>query len=57
MKWLPQRFNDSFAVVLVLAILGMWYAAGYNETLMAATLPLVTLVVQYYFRKRTDHVD
>ena len=54
MKWLPQKFNDSFALVVVLIIFAMWYVAGYSETLMAATLPLVTLVIQYYFRKKTD---
>lgn len=54
MKALPGKFNDSFALLIVLVIFAMWYLAGYTETLMAATLPIVTLVVQYYFRKRSN---
>lgn len=54
MKGLPVRFNDSLGLIIVLGTPLIWYIAGWSDTIIAATLPIVTLVAQYYFRKKTD---
>lgn len=54
MKWLPAKFNDSLAIVIVIGTPLMWYIANWSEVIIAATLPIMTLVAQHYFRKKTD---
>ena len=58
-RFLPQNFNDTLAVVLVVSIMALWIV----DAMTTMTLPqevngglLVTwtLIVQYYFRKRSS---
>lgn len=57
MKWLPANFNDFFALILdviVIPVLWIVWGTGYiliPETALGATIPIWTLVAQYYFRK------
>jgi len=58
MKFIPQTFNDLLALVLmVLVIPGLWIAIGVKwleipDVLTGATIPVWTLIAQYYFRKK-----
>lgn len=54
---LPRRFNDTLAVLLVAAIFAVWILAGLGvlpsvpESVIGASIMLVTLIGQYYYRK------
>lgn len=62
MKWLPQQFNDSLALLLVLLIFGvfgygLWAAVTQDYKLdgialiLGALITWGSLVVQFFFRK------
>lgn len=57
MKFIPQNFNDLLALVLmVLIIPGLWVLVGRGiiqvpELITGATIPVWTLIAQFYFRK------
>jgi hypothetical protein len=59
MRFIPQTFNDLLAVLLSVAIFGMWILAGLGalpnlpETVIGASIMLVTLIGQFYYRKRS----
>lgn len=59
MLW--KKFNDQVALVLLFLFVGVWVTdvilknictakTGFSGEVMSATIVLVTLVVQYYFR-------
>ena len=59
MLW--KRFNDQFAVVLILMFVLLWAGdivlrvfdkPGLDTGVMGATIALFTLVVQFYFRRK-----
>lgn len=59
MLW--KRFNDQIALIVLILFIGVWIAdvvmrcmikVGFAEGVMGATISLVTLIVQYYFRQK-----
>jgi hypothetical protein len=56
-KYMPQNFNDLFALILVFAIIVIWLLVGCGKIGMlpeinGALIVTWTLIVQYYFRKK-----
>lgn len=55
-----KNFNDVLALLLmVLVIPGLWVATGLNyldlpEVVLGATIPVWTLVAQYYYRRAPE---
>ncbi len=52
-----QTFNDLLALILVVGILGIWTLAlvmypDLRPGIIGALGPILTLVVQFYFRRR-----
>ncbi len=52
-----QTFNDLLALILVVGILGIWTLAlvmypDLRPGIIGALAPILTLVVQFYFRRR-----
>jgi len=58
MKFTPQTFNDLLALILMVVVVpGLWVAIGLKcleipDVLTGATIPVWTLIAQYYFRKK-----
>jgi len=57
-KFLPQCFNDLLCIMLVILIVLMWVLTGMDvialpSEVTGALIVTWTLMVQYYFRKRT----
>jgi len=59
MLW--KKFNDQVALFVLCLFILVWISdvvmrglgfAGFAEGVMGATISLVTLIVQYYFRQR-----
>jgi hypothetical protein len=55
-KFIPQNFNDFFALVLIFLIVGLWIIQGLGlialrDDVNGGLTVLFALVVQYYFRK------
>jgi len=59
MLW--KKFNDQLAFILIVLFILTWFAdaalryllkVGLSEAVMGATVSLITLVVQYYFRRK-----
>lgn len=61
MKWLPQRFNDSLALIIVVAIIGVWIGVGtgalsrLTDVIVGATISNFGAIVLYYYRKRESN--
>ncbi len=58
MKFLPQSFNDLLCLILTFLIVALWVASGkaiiqLEEQVTGALIVTWTLLIQYYFRKRT----
>ena len=58
-KLMPQAFNDTLCVLLITMITVMWILAGrglleLSAEVMGALIVTWTLLVQYYFRKKTE---
>ena len=57
--WAPASFNDTFAVLFLVAAVALWVLQGMGIIMLrddanGALTVLVTLVVQFYFRKRKE---
>lgn len=57
-KFLPQNFNDFMAIILITLIVILWILQGssrmsFPTEVNGGLLVTFTLVVQYYFRKKT----
>lgn len=59
----PKTFNDTLAIVVIFLFVLLWIGdailrsvypnfVGFGEGIMGATISLVTLIVQYYFRRK-----
>jgi hypothetical protein len=58
-KFIPQRFNDLLALILIFGIVALWILQGINKLSMpsevtGALIVTWTLIVQFYFRKAVD---
>lgn len=58
-KLIPQNFNDSIAVILILGIIAIWILQGFKKVdlspeVVGALIATWTLVVQFYFRKAKE---
>lgn len=56
-KFLPQNFNDSLAIFLIIIMPVLWYLQGKGVVTMpgevtGAFIATWTLVIQFYFRKK-----
>lgn len=51
MKWMPQKFADSLAVIMLVGVPALWVSFPLPETIVGATIAAWALVVQFYFRK------
>ena len=57
-KLVPQNFNDSLCLVLVMVIIALWILAGMKllelpAEVTGALIVTWTLLVQFYFRKKS----
>lgn len=52
MHGLPRRFNDTLAVLIVLGVFIMWTQFELPDQVTGATIVLLTLIGQHYYRKR-----
>ena len=52
-KMLPKKWNDTLSLLIALPIIGIltFYADRLPEMVVGAFIALVTLIVQFYFRK------
>lgn len=53
MKWVPQNWRDTLSVALVIGLPVLWVWGNLPEMVLGATIAGWTLVVQFYYRKRT----
>ena len=56
MKWLPQNWNDTLSLIVILIIPLMWGLQGANKLTFPAEvngglLVSWSLILQYYFRR------
>jgi hypothetical protein len=56
-KLLPQSFNDSLCLAIIMVIVTLWILAGLKAVelpaeVTGALIVTWTLLVQYYFRKK-----
>ena len=57
-----RNFNDSLALVLVVLIIGLWAVDTTKRfevpaLVLGATIPLITKVVDFYFRKAPPRAE
>lgn len=64
MKWFPQKFNDSFALVFVMVLLAgtAWLLLQGVERdvmtiLLGAEITWIGQIVSFYFRKSPTEID
>ncbi len=58
MKFIPQTFNDFLALIFIFGIIILWIIQGTGhlslpDTVTGALIATWTLIVQYYFRKKS----
>jgi hypothetical protein len=58
-KFIPQNFNDSLCLILILLISALWILAGINILVLpsevtGALIVTWTILIQYYFRKKSS---
>jgi hypothetical protein len=58
-KMAPQNFNDTLCLVLIILTVALWIMTGQGivtlpESVVGATIVTWTLLVQYYFRKKSN---
>jgi hypothetical protein len=53
-KFIPQSFNDFLAVTLMLGIIILWVFVNLPAEVSGALIATWTLIVQYYFRKKSQ---
>ena len=61
MRWVPQRFNDTLAIVTVVLFIGFlgWVVSrgDLNDAIMLIVgqlLAMLVLIYQFYFRKKPE---
>jgi len=56
-----KRFNDQIGLIFVFLIVGLWvtepmiksyWGVGLPESVTGATVVIITLIAQYYFRRK-----
>lgn len=62
MKWFQWKtWNDQLALVVVILIFVLWgiypwiknyYGYGFPESVIGATVSIMTMIVQFYFRRK-----
>jgi len=62
MDWLKWKvWNDQIGLIFVILIFGLWicepiisqyYGKGLPESVLGATVVIITLIAQYYFRRK-----
>jgi hypothetical protein len=57
-KLMPQNFNDSLCLILILLISALWILAGTKilelpTEVTGALIVTWTILIQYYFRKKS----
>ena len=63
MKWKPQTWNDILALLLIVAIIGVYVAVGAGVLpdlpgeIIGSLIAAFALVVQFYFRKSKPPSD
>lgn len=59
MKFLWDKFNDQFAIIVLFLIVALWILGGIGtiqlpSEVSGALIVAFTLVIQFYFRKAQD---
>lgn len=56
-----KKFNDQIALILIVFIVGLWivdpmikgyWGSGLPESVIGATVVIITLIAQFYFRRK-----